>query len=302
MQEIKNNILEIFKIIRKPQMRILPGQLAFFFILSLIPIITVIFDIAGLLSISIESINEFATTSLPEEIANIIMSVTSNKTSFNIDTAILFVVALVLASNGVYSIIMTSNFLHEEKSHSYIKNRFKAVILTFLIIVALLFTIFVLAFGETILIGLQSVKILSTISSTLLILFEVLKFPLGFLIIYLIIKLVYIIAPSKHIKNSSVGYGAAFTSIMWIISTFIFTLYVEKYANYGVYYGPLSNIIALMIWIYILSYIFVLGISINIGLENKDINLQKIKQIEKIKEITQIEKIKEITKLKKSNK
>ena len=291
MQQIKNNILEIYKVIKKPQMRVLPGQLAFFFILSLIPIITVIFDLAGFLSISIESINEFATQSLPEDISNIILSVTAHKAGLNLNTIMLFVVALVLASNGVCSIIMISNYLHQEEDTGYIKNRIKAVIITLLIIIALLFTIFVLAFGEKILLGLESIEIFSKISTQLVIIFDILKYPLGFVIVFFIIKLIYVITPNKKIVTKSVNYGAMITSIMWMIATFIFTLYVDKYANYGVYYGPLSNIIALMIWIYILSYIFVLGICINIGLEYKDINLEKIEQIERLKKLTKLKKI-----------
>lgn len=269
MQQIKENLIEIYNIIRKPQMRILPGQLAFFFILSLIPIITVIFDLAGILSISIESINQYAMLYLPNEISDIILSVTKSDKGFSIDTAILFCTAFFLASNGTYSIIMTSNFLHETKEYTYIKNRIKAVILTFLIIFALLFTIFVLAFGRNIIVGLQSIELLEFVSVPLLLVFDALKFPIGYLIIFVTIKLVYIIAPEKKIESKSVNYGAIFTTLLWLVATFIFTIYVNQFANYGMFYGPLSNIIALMIWIYILAYIFVLGMSINIGIELK---------------------------------
>lgn len=266
MIKIKEDFLEIYSIIKKPQMRILPGQLAFFFILSLIPIITVIFDLAGFLSISIDSINEFAMQSLPTEISEIILNVTSTSKGFSKETATLFLVAFFLASNGTYSIILTSNFLHDIKETKYIRNKIKAIVITFLIIFALLFTIFVLAFGENIIIGLQSVELLSFISQTLLLVFAFLKVPIGFLIIFLNIKLVYILAPEKKVDSKSVNFGALFTTVGWLIATFIFTIYVEKFANYGVFYGPLSNIIALMIWVYILAYIFVLGMSINIGL------------------------------------
>lgn len=269
MNRIKADVLDIYRIVKKPQMRILPGQLAFFFILSLIPIITVIFDLAGFLSISIESINEYATQSLPIEISEIILSATNDSSNFNITTASLFFLAFFLASNGTYSIILTSNFLRDEKETNYIKNKIKAMLLTFLIIFTLLFTIFVLAFGENIIIGLQSIKLLSFISQTILLIFTFLKVPIGFGVIFLNIKLIYILAPEKKIDSKKVNYGALFTTLGWLIATLIFTIYVEKFANYGVFYGPLSNIIVLMIWFYILAYIFVLGMSINIGLEYK---------------------------------
>ena len=39
-KNLKNYLLKIIEIIKKPEMGILPGQLAFFIILSLVPIIT----------------------------------------------------------------------------------------------------------------------------------------------------------------------------------------------------------------------------------------------------------------------
>ena len=57
--------------------------------------------------------------------------------------------------------------------------------------------------------------------------------------------------------------GALFTTVCWIVTTSIYSYYVSNLANYTLFYGSISGIIAMMIWIYILSYIFVMGIAIN---------------------------------------
>ena len=57
--------------------------------------------------------------------------------------------------------------------------------------------------------------------------------------------------------------GALFTTIFWIIGTAIYSLYTSNFDNYKMFYGGISTIMAMMIWIYYLSYILVMGIAIN---------------------------------------
>ena len=57
--------------------------------------------------------------------------------------------------------------------------------------------------------------------------------------------------------------GALFTTVCWIITTAVYSYYVSNIANYSLFYGSISGIIVMMIWIYILTYIFVMGIAIN---------------------------------------
>ena len=58
--------------------------------------------------------------------------------------------------------------------------------------------------------------------------------------------------------------GAVFTALGWILVTAIYSYYVSHFANYDIFYGSLSNLIIMMIWIYILAYILVIGIAINV--------------------------------------
>ena len=84
-------------------------------------------------------------------------------------------------------------------------------------------------------------------------------------IVYFNIKLIYTIAPSKNIRSEETTYGAMFTTIMWLFATLVFKFYLEYFARYDILYGNLSAIIIMMVWIYFLSYVFVLGIAINVS-------------------------------------
>ena len=93
--------------------------------------------------------------------------------------------------------------------------------------------------------------------------YNILKYPISIFIIFFFIKLLYTMAPDKKIKSMHTTRGAIFTTIGWIISTEIYSLYVTKFVNYSVLYGSVAHLIVLFIWIYLLSYVFVLGMAIN---------------------------------------
>ena len=63
---------------------------------------------------------------------------------------------------------------------------------------------------------------------------------------------------------------------MNILSTEIFAFYIETFARYNEFYGSISNILVLLLWVYILSYIFVLGMGLNAG----EYNLKQQENIE----------------------
>ncbi len=81
----------------------------------------------------------------------------------------------------------------------------------------------------------------------------------------------YIIAPDQEIPNRTVRKGSIFTTVGWVLSTEIFAFYIEKFTKYDVFYGSISNILVLLLWVYLLAYIYVLGMIINASDYNKEL-------------------------------
>lgn len=259
MKEAKKTLKRLYKIIRRDEMRILPGQLAFFIVFSLI----VIFTFIGLIC-STYVTNELVLMiedSLPSAVASIFKSaLETNNEEFNI---IIFVVcALFIASNGCNAMIITSNALYHIKNDNLIKQQIKAIIMTIILILLILFTVLVPAFGEFI-INLIKNHYPGRIIDTIEIVFSYLKLPLSFILIFFGIKVIYTIAPDKNISSKYTTYGALFTTLGWIISTKVYSIYINSINNYNLYYGSLANIVIFLFWVYILAYIFTLGIALN---------------------------------------
>ena len=126
-----------------------------------------------------------------------------------------------------------------------------------------LFILIFLAFGNVILKFILGLKIFSSIAGEIYSIFILLKWPIASIMIFIMIKLLYTMAPDKRISSKYVNKGAIFTTIGWLLITAIYSYYANNVANYNLFYGGLSGLIILMMWIYIIAYIFVIGIAIN---------------------------------------
>ena len=292
-EKIKGHFNKLKLILKKPEMRILPSSFAFYLILAIIPILTIVVLIASYFNISIDLVGDLVRSVLPNQVSEIIIEVISGK-GFDTHVGLFNSVAFIIASNGTYSIINTSNMLYKINKTDFLKDRIVSIILLLIIIILIMFLLVVPIFGGNIIDLMASAKLLSKYADSAKVIFSYVKWPLSLLIIYINIKLIYTIAPSKNIKSEETTYGAIFTTIFWVLATLIFKFYITYFARYDIIFGNLASIIILMVWAYFLSYIFVLGMAINAS-RREEQELQETMRLE-------LEKINEAKKKQKGKK
>ncbi len=264
MEQARGFLKKIIEFLKKPELRILPGQLAFFLVLSLIPLVALIGTIASFLSIPSDLVKEVLVNVAPKEVTGIIANVISGSgIEFNFNRIVFMVVAFVLATNGTYSIIITSNEIYKQNSKSWVKRRIKAILMGLLLITLFLLLLIMPIWGETILQNISTTISPTKLTSIIYNTYKLIQYPLILVILYYGIKTMYIIAPDEKIKSTTTVRGALFTTIGWVLASEIYSFYVEKISNYDLFYGSVSNVIILLLWVYILSYIFVLGMIFN---------------------------------------
>ena len=259
---IKDFFANFFRVLRRPDMVALPGNLAFFFVLAIIPTLALISYSASILNLSTDFLYDFMAKSFSSELADLILGVHLSS-NMGIRFIITIVIGLYISSNGADSIITASNKIYGIKNKSWIKRRIKALGISLLIVILLLFMLIVPVFGNTITNLIKDVNLNQGITDKIISIFSLLKGPISWIIIFLIIKMIYTIAPDKKINTRLINYGVWFTSICWIFGTKLFSWYINNYAFYSVLYGGIANIVVLMIWVYCLCYIFTVGIALN---------------------------------------
>lgn len=263
-KKIKKFIKKVYKILCKPEMNVLPGQLAFSLILSLVPIITLIGYGASFFGISMDSLIDIVKNNFDSKIANMIVPIISGD-SIDLKLIITFVVMFYFASDGATSIIYSANEIYKVEQTSWLKRKIKAIALTVLIVILFLFILLVPVFGQKIINAIDILNIKSILSPILMLL----KGPISWIVVFLFIKIIFTISPDKNIESSRINIGALFTTVGWILTTTIYGFYIKNFANYDLFYAGLSNIAVLMLWIYFLSYILVIGLCLTAGIDSK---------------------------------
>lgn len=275
-KNIFNNFKTIFK---RPEMAVLPGHLAFFFFLSVVPIITLIGYAASFIDLPMTFISSFLEKAFSSEIVDLIIPIIGKaEVSFNF--FLLITVGFYIASNGCKSLIITSNAIYGIDNKGRLNTRIKSLIMTLFIVVLFLFIIIVPLFGEKIIELIKYVGTDAKIINNIETIFNFLKGPFTWIFMFIFIKIIYTMAPDKKIPSSSVNVGSLFTTVLWTITTAIYSYYATHFARYDLLYAGLSNIVMLMLWVYILAIIFVYGLCLN---HSEDLKLEKTGIIKTIK-------------------
>ena len=66
-----------------------------------------------------------------------------------------------------------------------------------------------------------------------------------------------------------VTWGAGIATLLWLAGSALFTVYVGNFGTFGATYGALAGVIVLMLWLYLSSFVVLLGAEINAELERQ---------------------------------
>lgn len=264
---LKNFFKKVFEILKKPEMMVLPGQLAFFVILSLVPMVSLISWIGNMLGVNIETVTEilnkvFTNIKFDLIIPNLFGS------EINIQFIIAVIITFCIAANGTNSIIVASNQIYGIKQGNYFKRRIKAMIMTLLLCVLYIFILVVPLLGNKIMSSFNYFELEDILNPIL----AVIRGPITWIIIYLFLKSLYVMAPDKEVEHKGINLGALFTTVFWLIATYLYSGWINNFSKYDRYYGSLSSLAILMLWVYWLCYIFVVGLCLNVKVENEEIS------------------------------
>lgn len=264
MDKYKKKLKVIFKSCFEPYMRILPGNVAYSLMISVVPILSLVVMICNSINLSSDLILSKLGDIVPSNILSTLLEYMDGST---LNSVILIIAGIWAASMGANALIIASNMIYKYENSTYVERRVKAFILTILLIIVVIINLVFLVFGNELL---KLAFSLLGINVGLVSIYRFIKWPISFILIYLVVKILYTACPDKHIKSKTVTHGAIFTTCAWMLTSAIYSFYISHFANYGKVYGGLANIIILMIWLYMLSFVLVVGIAINVS-DYKDI-------------------------------
>jgi membrane protein len=101
-------------------------------------------------------------------------------------------------------------------------------------------------------------------------LFSLLRWPILWIASVIVLAVIYRYAPSREDPQWRwVSWGSVAASIMWIIVSVLFSLYVSYFGNYNETYGSIGAVVIMLMWFYLTAYIILMGEELNTEMERQ---------------------------------
>ncbi|PIK29229.1 ribonuclease [Bacillus siamensis] len=239
------------------------AELAYFFLLSLFPLMIFMLTLTAYLPISAEDVLGAVDQYAPDSAMSMVKSITEQTLNKRSGGLLSFGIIAVIwsASNGMNAIVRAFNHAYEvEENRSFIIIRLTSIFLTIAMVVTILIALLLPVFGREI--GLLAADFIGA-PGLFLQVWSVVRWGISPLILLIVFTALYIFAPNKKLSLRFVLPGAVFAAAGWIIVSMLFSFYVGTFANYSATYGSIGGIIVLMIWFYLTGTLLILGGEIN---------------------------------------
>lgn len=87
-------------------------------------------------------------------------------------------------------------------------------------------------------------------------------------VVIFFLSAIYKYAPAKATsKFKWVLPGALLATILWLIASWGFSFYVKNFGSYGEVYGSISAVVVLLLWLFLTSFIILIGAELNSEIE-----------------------------------
>jgi membrane protein len=241
---------------------------AFNFILAIFPAIIFLFTLIPYISQYVPSINqqsilEFLSNLLPDTMMDAVYTTVQDimsKTRGGLLT-FGFLFSLFLATNGTMSLMRAFNACYKtNENRSGFKMRLIATALTVGLAFVLMSAIVLLVVGEILL---DSALGFLSIDQYTVQLILTLRFVVIFIVFFVAIATIYYFGPAIHFNWKFFSAGSFIATFLCLAVSYGFSFYVSNYGTYNKLYGSIGVMIAIMVWVQLITIVLMVGYEIN---------------------------------------
>ena len=287
-----------FKRILEPSFAGAAAEVAFWLILSMAPASILLAQLLQVFTLSMEAAENLLGVYVSGDVYDIIAPL-FEYSSLKSMTVIFIILALWAGSSAVFSLMRIINRAYGVAPKSantiaqYFLDRLRAILMTLLMLVTIIFAVYILVYWELIVSSALSYSndFLGNEYTFSEVWYSV-RWVIAFILFFLMVFSIYYILPrsgetySEHFAESKLATvrkvfvvwmknrhreylraipGSMFASVAMLVATRVYTLFVRNVAseNMNIIYGGLSSVVVLLIWFYVISLILVIGIQVN---------------------------------------
>ncbi len=265
----RRSLTEAWNAINDKNIGIMSAGIAYFGVLAFFPLLVAIVAIAGI-AVEPDQIQKVAvelTQYVPADIHKLFVTQLENATGNSASNTLVATVAIALSVLGVAgatgNIMKALNTMYEIKeTRSFIEQRVVSVVLTIGLIVVMIVIVPLLFAGGDFL---KWVGVPNGVANV----FAAFRWILLAGVMMSSLAVLYHFGPSRDPKAAWqwVSWGAIIATLLWIMGSGLFFIYLQYFANFSNSYSLFAGLIALMIWLNLSSFTVLLGAEVNHRLE-----------------------------------
>lgn len=266
----KEALLATKAAISSKRIGILAAGIAYFMTLAFFPLIAALIATASFI-VDPDQIKDIAAAVehfLPSDLAGLVnaqlKSALGNKASSTIIAIVSILIALFSISGAAQNAISASNAAYDvEEDRNFIKLRLVSLAVIFIFLVGGIFILMTMLLNKQTLVEVGLNDAIATGAS-------VVRWLLLPVVLSIMLACFYRYGPNRPSpKWQWVSWGSVVASILWLLITIGFFVYIRYFANFSKSYGTFAGIIILMTWLNLSAFVILLGAEVNHRLERQ---------------------------------
>ncbi len=233
------------------------AQIAYFFFMSSVPMLIVLTQVLGIFDVSMDFIKEWLETHLSTEMGGVLLRLFS-ASSTTLTNFVMILLALWASSSLAFSLsrLTTYTISYGKYRFNFFTERIKAIPIAMGSILVVAATLVIYVYGELIANRvLQNTRMGNLIND--------LRTPVLGVLFFVVILANYYLLPRIRVPIRAVLPGAVVATLGIMTVTWFYSLYIARATNYNLLYGAFSNIVAMMLWFYLISWVLCIGMMFN---------------------------------------
>jgi membrane protein len=239
------------------------GAIAFSFFMALFPFALFILNLIPFIPIEgfQDNFLEFIEQNVPpntyDSIRNIVDDILNNSYQGLLSWG--FILSIFLMSNGINAILggFESSY-HITITRSIVKQYLISVALSLLLSLILIVTVAAIVIAEVLMLKIELHQLIGDITFI-----QVTSYGFVTLMLLITTSILFKFATQQTRQVSFISIGSVFTTLLILLSSYIFGIYVVKFAKYNELYGSIGTLLILMFYIWINCMILLLGFELN---------------------------------------
>lgn len=250
----------------------LAAALTYYGLMAVVPGLIVLLAIVGLTNANSQQLTAQVSSVAPGSAAKIIQTLIhqaeQHQSGAGIAAIAGFVIAVWAASGYVGAFMRAANRVYDigEGRPMWKTAPLRLAVTLFAVAMLVVMAALVVVTGSVA----RSVGNAIGVGDTVVTVWDIAKWPVLALLTSLLLAVLFWAAP--NVKQGGIKWispGGAIATILWLVLSALFSLYVAEFSSYNKTYGSLAGVVVFLVWLWLTNVSLLLGLEVNAELERE---------------------------------